>query len=395
MKNSALASFVAVALSIPVSAQSNYVGPPVGNWSRDGNWSPMGVPGAGAVVNFINNDDVDRTLFYDYVGPVIQLGTFSIVQKGPGSHVNTFSMGSGVLYTASENLGQNGRAVFNQTGGTHSVTGSIIIGDGFYYGLPPGPKPDGSYTMSGGSILNVGDTLMIANSSQDFFNEGKGVFNQNGGRANVHSLRLGCCGGGLAPLGDATYNLNGGSLTVIDAEQIDAMTALFHQTNGDHTAGALLVGTEGNGTFTLEGGTLTVTGESTAYAGFGEHVGHFSEGVFNQTGGVHVLKKQVLLLAYGAASKGTYNLSGGSLTTPVTQLADGGTAVFNQTGGTHTTGSLVMGTYKTAHPSYLLSDGMLIAGKTTNNGAITQSAGTATIGPVDGTGSITISGISR
>ncbi len=53
---------------------------------------------------------------------------------------------------------------------------------------------------------------------------------------------------------------------------------------------------------------------------------------------------------------------------------------------------MILGAYKTAHPSYLLSNGTLTATKTTNNGTITQSSGTASLGPVNGTGSISITG---
>ncbi len=67
----------------------------------------------------------------------------------------------------------------------------------------------------------------------------------------------------------------------------------------------------------LNSGTLIVTGDSQSFTGFGESIGYFDSGTFNQTGGVHVVKANMLKLAYGSAASGTYNLSGGSLTTPV------------------------------------------------------------------------------
>lgn len=46
-----------------------------GNWSVAGNWSPVGVPGAGDTVNIVDSDGVSRTITYDYIqiGPGITL----------------------------------------------------------------------------------------------------------------------------------------------------------------------------------------------------------------------------------------------------------------------------------------------------------------------------------
>jgi hypothetical protein len=238
--------------------------------------------------------------------------------------------------------------------------------------------------MSDNATL-VADTVRVGDPAQGFFN-------QNGGTATINNLSVGHGIGGLGSFGMGTFSLTAGTLKV-GFEEVDGYGGIFQQTGGDNTSNVLMIGSNGSGTFTLADGTLTVLG-SDDYAGGGEYLGYISTaaGTFNQTGGIHVVKANVLLLGFGTHCSGSYNLSGGSLSTPKTQLGEGGTGTFNQSGGTHVTDSLVLGAESTAHATYLLSAGNLSAKSTLNNGTITQTGGTASLGPVDGTGSIIVSG---
>src|SRR4051794_16968267 len=93
-----VAGSASVALS-PSAAGSDYVGGAgVGNWSVTTNWNPVGVPTAGANVNFYNADALNRTLNYDYAGPAVTLGTLYIDQTGAGT--NTVEMPGSALTTS-------------------------------------------------------------------------------------------------------------------------------------------------------------------------------------------------------------------------------------------------------------------------------------------------------
>lgn len=376
------AALALLAFSLNALAQSSYIGPDGGSWSVDANWSPAGVPGAGASVTFQNSSAIDRTLNYDYGGEALTLGTLTIDQTSATGNINTFSMPGNALSAYTEYLGKAGRGVFDQTGGTHTVLGVLELGINVY---APGHLPAvGTYSMNGTA------TLIAARVAVGF--GGTGVFNLNGGNATIENLSLGTGDIQFRSTGIGTFSQTNGALRV-GVEQVDGDNTIFNQINGDHTASVLLIGVRNNGVFNLSDGTLTVNGDSPNYLGFGESIGYFgSTGVFNQTGGTHIVKANSLLIGFGQVASGTYNLSGGSLTTPITQIADGGTALFKQTGGSHTTGSLILGTSPSAHASYLLSDGVLNAAQSTNNGAISQSGGTASLGPVDGTGTLTVTG---
>lgn len=378
---------LAAGFSFTGYAQSTYIGPDMGTWSVDANWNPRGVPGAGANVQFVTSDSLSRTLVYDYTGPDVTLGAFTIDQTVKGNSVNTFSMASGTFSTDTEFVAQLGQGAFIQSGGTHNVTNSITVGPGGYswinghYTLA---ASNGTYSMSGDAVLKAGSVNLGGDQST-------GTFTQNGGSATIGTLAIGREDAGLGASGVGFYTLSSGKLSV-GIESLAGTQAEFNQTGGDHTTNVLLIAIENNGQYTLSDGTLTVLGDD-SFSGGGEYLGYtaYANAIFNQTGGTHVVKANVLLLGRGTATIGTYNLSGGSLTTPETQLGESGTAVFNQTGGTHTTGLLFLGQYSSSKATYTLSDGTLTASQTTNNRTITQTGGTASLGPVDGTGSISVS----
>jgi hypothetical protein len=366
---------VLLAISLSARAQSTYIGPADGVWNYDPYWSPTGVPGDNSTVTISSSGTSGHNVTYDYSTPAVSLNSLTIDQTGTG--LNTLSMAGFSLSAKMETIGSGGHGAFIQTGGMHTVS-NLSLGSA-------SGKSNGTYTLSDQAVLNAG-SILLGN------NFGTGVFTQNGGTANLGGLSLGGGGGGLSGDGNGTYNLNAGTLNIAGTEQIDTVGGTFTQTAGDHTTKLLIIGVYDNTTYTLAGGRLTVLGTDEPSLS-GEFMGYFGSGpdIFNQTGGVHVVVANVLLLAYGTATHATYNLSGGSLTTPMTEVGQSGTALFNQSGGSHTTDSLILGADHNAHATYLLSNGTLAAKATTNNGTITQTGGTASLGPVDGTGSLTVS----
>ncbi len=122
-----------------------------------------------------------------------------------------------------------------------------------------------------------------------------------------------------------------------------------------------------NSPYTLGSGILTTDNT---------YVGQSGTGIFNQTGGTHTVNPggQLFLGANGGAS-GTYNLSGGTLTTS-TDVGDSGTGVFTLSGfGIHNVtgvggganGSLDIGYYSGSNGTYNLNGGTLIAGYVRGN----------------------------
>ena len=182
----------------------------------------------------------------------------------------TYNLGGGALLFLSSSLaefiGERGSGSFTQSGGTHSAGGYLYLGD--FSGA------SGTYSLSGGSLF-CGSELVIGNS-------GAGNFTQSGGTSSAAStLIVGELGTGVfAPLGRSQYRVRQLYL-------------------GDLSGSS--------GTYNLSGsGLLSVS--SSAY----EYIGHSGSGIFTQSGGTN-LAGDNLYLGYTPSGSGTYNLSGGSL----------------------------------------------------------------------------------
>src|SRR5438445_254715 len=119
--------------------------------------------------------------------------------------------------------GNGGAGAFNQTGGPNTING-----DSLYLGYYVGST--GSYTLSNGSLAVGGNTGF------EYLGYGAqttGTFTQSGGTNNSVDLFIGYGAGS-----NGTYTLNAGSLTQTFEE---------------------IVGYNGAGSFTQNGGTHTVT----------------------------------------------------------------------------------------------------------------------------------------
>ena len=291
--------------------------------------------------------------------------------------------GSTLSVGGNEAVGWMGVGAFTQTGGSNTVAGLLYVG--------AWSSSSGTYNFSGGTI-NAGSEMIGT--------AGAGTFTQSGGDNTTSGMMVGNGGNG-------SYILNGGSLTSTDVEEIGGLMGpgTFVQTAGTNTVagGGLIVSSTKDpsgafATYTLKGGSLTVTGGeyigavqtwfdvapgsllqlgATAKGGglsvtSGENAGGASgvsfvimSGSFTQTGGTNTVASSGLTIgdAFGTSS---YSLSGGSLTvtggetigypvSPVYNITSKG--LFTQTGGTNTimSGGLSL----TNGSSYTLSDGSL------------------------------------
>ena len=326
---------VLLAVAVPASAVIKDWNDGSDNWSVAANWTPAGVPGAGDVVKIVFNDDVARTVTYDYTGPAVTLGSLNIDMTGAGTNATTLSMGSGTLTTSGETIGNFGRGTFNQSGGTHTVSGSFSMGDN---------SGVGTYNLSGSGAL-------YANTSEMIGVTGTGSFVQSGGTHSIsgagHQLFL----GGLGAVG--SYTLAGGSLTAAEHEYVGASG----QGNFDHTGGSNVVpNTLDVGAFAGSTGVYSLGGTGTLIVNQ-LTVGDLGNGTFNQTGGSNHATHFTIAGTSGAA--GSYSLSGGSFVSANGEfIGNAGTGNFSQSGGVHTsTGNINIGAFAGSSGTYTLNGG--------------------------------------
>jgi hypothetical protein len=163
------------------------------------------------------------------------LGGVFVLGQGTGA-AGTYNLSGGDLSVSIESggeiVGYVGRGTFDQTGGTHTVSGSIILGD-FSPGL-------GTYSLSGNGSLSV-------SAYEEIGGGGTGYFYQSGGSNSVTNLFV---GGNRS----SYYALSGGYLSVANNENIDT-SGIFSQTSGTNSGNALVISQQG--TYALAGGTLS------------------------------------------------------------------------------------------------------------------------------------------
>ncbi len=316
-----------------------------GNFDTASNWSSAGQPINGDAVIFRQSDSLNRTINYVNT-PNLSIVGMEINSTGTG--ITTFQQAQDALTSGSVSIGQTGKGIFTQSGGTHTINLDLGIG-----GIA---STGGTYNLSGGAL-----------SSSSQYIATKGKFNQSGGTNSNQFLTIGGGGG---------YTLTAGSLSTSFDAQIGGNSAgIFSQSGGTNTVSRFLyLGSySSDGTYNLSG-TGVLSAWSELFGGAGP--GHFV--VFNQSGGTNNFGSNLGIggsaAAYGLpASTGTYNLSSGSLISTYTggSLGVGYNGTFNQTGGYVITPALSIGN----GGQYLLKNGSLTATYTTLSGGNFVQAG--------------------
>jgi uncharacterized protein with beta-barrel porin domain len=350
-------------------------------------------------------------------------GTYNLSDSGSGSLLSV---------AGNEYIGYSGSGSFTQTGGTHTVTGILM--------LAANAGSSGTYSLSGGS-LTVGDYEAVGYS-------GTGSFTQSGGSHTVTALYLGTVAGasGSYTLSDSgsgsllsvagneyigysgtgsfiqsggthtvgsnfffgawggtgSYNLSGGSLSAGNEYIGNSGTGSFTQSGGSHTVDSLQLsdGLGATGTYTLFGSGSLSAGTITLNSGgtFTQIGGTLDFTEFNQSGGTGTFTD--LYLGRNAGSSSTFNLSGGNVTAANEYVGNSGTGTFNQSGGTNAvTGNLILAANAGSSGTYNLQGGGLTAGTIivnpgglfnqtggTLNAPITLSGGTVAAGTDNGLG---------
>ncbi len=270
------------------------------------------------------------TIKVAYTEVIGNVGTGSFMQTGgSNSAVNfyvgttgsggTYSLGtatSTLTVTGGEYIGYVTTGTFTQTDGTNTVSGAGLDLGGFSGG------GNGSYTLSGG-------TLSLSSTSEIIGDDGIGKFTQTDGTNFINFNSTFIVGNTANSTGN--YFLKGGDLDVtIGSEYIGySGTGTFTQSAGNNTLsnfiGGLTIGynTGSIGTYNLSStGTLTVTGS--------ELVGSAGAGTFNQSGGTNNANGSGLTVGGGSVAS-SYTLSGGTAT--VTQLSVSSGSTFTWTTG--------------------------------------------------------------
>jgi hypothetical protein len=244
-------------------------------------------------------------------------GVVSISSSGPtGGELNVgqtqgssgiYKMHDGKLTVVGlEYLGYSGAGTFIQTGGTHTLVGTGSLLGILSLGMTS-VGTGGTYILSGTGATLVTDTELIARHN-------RGAFIQSAG---VHQVRSQCVVGYLST---AHYDLSGGSFRV--AAELDIGYGTMNQSGGAVEVG---VASSNNGLLWISSyGLFSLTSDTGSVAVWGDE---YVRGTFNQTAGAHSVSANL----YVQGSKGTYFLSGGALSTPVLNIAEGGR--FDWSGG--------------------------------------------------------------
>ena len=353
------------------------------------------------------------------VQTALYVGTHDAL-AGTGSYEMT---GGTLDVTGYEMVGTGAVGVFTQSGGTHTVQDKLVVGMG---SLDTGVG-DGTYNLSGLGILNSNSDVYIGDGNSELALIGAGVFDQSGGAHTVggtlyvsHYHKGGVNGvynlsAGTLDVGDHMYvgyegdgefnqsgtgqsttgqlvvgfhadatgtcNLDGGTMTASISESIGSYgTGEFNQTDGVNGAGVSLTlgsGAGGVGTYNLDGGEVLVAGHT--------YLGTYGTGHFIQTAGTHTVDTILVIASTDyEGSGGTYDLQGGDLSVTDEDIGQRGTGTFTQSGGTHTvSGELIISRDPGSSGSYELSGGDLSAGTEyigyQNAASFVQTGGTHTV----------------
>ncbi len=286
------------------------------------------------------------------------------------------TVGGGYVTTHHLVLGQDA-----DSAGTITVTNGALTA---YDDLSVGQSGGGTLNLSGGNVQ--AGTLVVAENAGSV-----GVVNFSGGSwstgsGNPVSTVIGSRGDGTFTLDTATYSASGTSLGRYDG----GSGTLTLNTGGQYTENyEFKVGHEGTGVLNVNGGTYS--GASAA-----NYIGYLGDGTVNLTRGTFDVGGGTVYLGYYAGSSGTLNIGNGTTVGTLTagEVNGGaGSAVvnFNHTGnvifGTPLTGSLSVNK---------LGTGMLtLSGPNTYTGGTTINDGTLSLGSTGTlatTGNVTTAG---
>ncbi|MBA4367182.1 MAG: hypothetical protein C0403_06040 [Desulfobacterium sp.] len=331
------------------------------NSGSQGNYN-MGSGILSSINEFVGNQGTGvftQTGGTNYVGFDINgnsLNSFSelIVGRFTGSN-GTYELSGGKLVTTREIVGDaKGLGTFNQSGSSiHTIDQDLIIGQDAWIN---GTDPSGSFCLQDNAKLTVTGNVYLGDEG------GYGKFAQSDESESIitNSLIIGGNSEDGEGVSTGEYIQNGGINTI----------------GGTDVFGALILGNQAEtfGAYELNGGTLIV--------GCEEYVGNFGTGVIFQNGGTHTLNGAMyvgleaggygeyhmkgsgsqltatdhITMGSGTDSTGKFYLNDGNVNAGYVHVGRNGAGEFEQTGGTLTTdGDLVLANDTGSSGTYTLS----------------------------------------
>ncbi len=244
-----------------------------GQWNSSGAWL-SGVPQNGSDVLVISSDGLSREINFD--APAAVLGNFTVDATGSGAAM-TILQSQGSMNAVNEYIGFIGNGIYDETGGSHFVSGTLTLG---------------AEAGSLGTFIVQGLTTLTANNvdlNAGIFDRQQGIasittMNQTGGTYESPLLIIGTSTGDTA-----NYNYSGGNIL---ATTVNISGGTFTATTPVNVSGsAINTLTVGNGTLNAgivnlsSGGTLNITGTSYSIANFNQSGGFFSGSILNVPAG--------------------------------------------------------------------------------------------------------------
>ena len=322
-----------------------------GNWNDPAGWTPPtippSIPSAG--------DDV-------YIGSGTAGANITV-------NINADVVAHRIYLGGATENGQNvmGDGTINQTAGNVHLIGGAANDSWFHAGNRPGAT--GTYNISGGSFTEDNDVMTFGDDGTGFFNlsgsatvttpnmtfgrwtTGRGTGVQTGGTLTVMS---GTASGDLdiGRRGTGAYTLENGIINTLGDFSIGRGDDLAN--NPTQPA---------NGTFTQNGGTVTV-GASLGQGGWmylGGHDTGTGTGTYNMNGGT-LNSRTRIQIAQGPGSTGTFNQTNGIVNTGTAEIGHGGVGTYNLSGGTfNTSESAVVGAWNQGDGRLVVTGGTLNA----------------------------------
>jgi hypothetical protein len=318
-----------------------------------------------------------------------------------GQGVLTFSNGT-ITVSESLDIANNAGSYVSQSGGTLTVGTLNTNGNPSSYqwtagtlqltaqplNFTSGSDVDASFGSS--LTLGSGQTLIVDN-WEWLYGNGAYISESSGSSNSCQGLYLGNTSGGG---GDAAYFLDGGSLTnTVSPEYVGYAVSgatggkgYFYQYGGANNTPELDVGysnTGVTGEYDLyTGATLTVSGN--------EYIGVQSQGTFNQNGGTHTIGSNLFLGGSNSGALGEFNLDGGTLSAANVYVGGSAGQGILAIGNAALTVGGTLNVVNTAGSYVFQAGGTVTTGNTVNAATYYEAAGMANLGPLSGTGSLTI-----
>ena len=258
----------------------------------------------GGTLNLTNTSSVPMQIGHEDTGIVNQSGGDIIVANtvalGSSSAMGTYDQTGGTLNAGLLIVGEVGQGTFN-AGGTVDILGNLKVGDG--------SNSQGDLTLTSGGNVTANLRVLIgdqAGSTGTVTQQAGSLFTATTSRSD-RPFRVGEGGAG-------TYNMDGGTLELINGGQVielaafSGSTGTFNMTNGTVTTPDIIAGS-GTANFNFAGGEIFIDGNQVGFDA--------ANAWFNVTGntGLYVEKflagsNQTHLYYGGGLLQGDYNDNG-------------------------------------------------------------------------------------